>query len=628
MLLVALMLSMAATSATPSEQNEDASLCDDQYILVTKGDTLSRILLRTLGSYSSWREVAAYNKLEPPYKLEPGDVLDLPAVVLQKYETFSKSSIKKTASCATKIDLAGSDKSRLTENSDPPPASGQPAKKLLARPPELQKVVLARIIVEGNTVFSDSQLAIISDPYLNRPLRFSDLEQLRVDLTRAYTDRGYINTGAVLPNQEITDGQLVYRIVEGRLDDIEVSGTGRLKPGYVVGRIRAAAGEPFNTAKLQESFQLLLDDPLIERMDGQLVPQPETGQTNLKLVVTPSTPWLLNLTADNHGSPSVGKEQLGMAGSYLNPTGYGDRADYSVNVSPGRYNLSGSYSVPISARDTRLTIDFGTSNSTVIEEPLENIDIKSDSNNIGVSLSHPLTRSVAGSFKVGADVTVRDNRNTLLGEPFSFSAGEEDGESRVTAVRLWQDFNRRSSGQAIAFRSSFNFGLDAFGSTVHDDDLPDSEFLSWLGQARLLRNVQNGAGQFLLKANAQYANQLLLPLERFSLGGADSVRGFRKNQLVRDSALFLSAEYQYNFYQSPALGKWKVASFVDYGRGRNEGTDADRETLASAGVGLLWSKEGFSADLYIGHAIENVTNSAVGDLEDDGVHFRFSTIVF
>ena len=549
----------------------------------------------------------------------------------------SKSGVERSQSPSSGADPAATapaDKSRIAPEVIAPEVTAQepvvqePVKKLSNRPPDQPKLTLKRVLFEGNTALKDGELEALSEPYLNRPLRFSDLEQLRVDVTRAYTSKGYINSGAVLPDQKVDDGQLTYRIVEGRLDKIEVTGTGRLKPGYVANRVRFGAGEPFNSENLQESFQLLLDDPLIERMDGQLLPLPQAGQTSLKLRVTPSAPWLLNLTADNHGSPSVGAEQLTFAGTYLNPTGYGDSADLAVNFSPGRYNLSAAYSVPVTVRDTRVSIDLGTTNSTVVEAPLDDIDIESDSTSLGLSLSHPLRRNLQGSTRVGVDLTVRDNSNTLLGDPFSFSAGEEDGESRVSALRVWQDFTRRNTDQVIALRSSINLGIDAFGSTVHSDDRPDSEFVAWLGQAQFVRSYQEGIGQLLLRADAQIANEELLPLERFALGGAGSVRGYRKNQLVRDQAFFLSAEYRYTFNNSET-GIWQLAPFLDFGSGRNRGSeDDDSDTLFSIGAGLLWSKSRYNAELYIGQALEDVAGSTDNDLQDDGVHFRFSTRLF
>lgn len=499
-------------------------------------------------------------------------------------------------------------------------------RKLRVQPIEQPRLTLQRVDFQGNTVFTDEDLQEISRSYLNRPLRFSDLEQLRVDITRTYTDQGYLNSGALLPDQQVVDGVITYEIVEGSLDSIDISGNGRLRSSYVADRIRKGVGVPFNSKKLQESFQLLLDDPLIERMDGQLLPTVDAGRSRLRLKLTPAHPWSLDFTADNHGSPSVGSEQLGLNAGYLNPSGYGDRINLSLNVSPGRYSVSGAYSLPLSVRDTRITFDAGATNSTVVEEPLDDIDIESESTNLGVSLSHPLRRSLQRVFKVGADLTVRENSNFLLAQPFSFSAGEEDGESRVSALRIWQDYTRKTGNQVIALRSSFNFGVSAFGSTEHDDDRPDSEFVSWLGQAQFLRAFQDGDGQLLVRLDTQIANEPLLPLERFALGGAGSVRGYRKNQLVRDQAIFASAEYRYTFFNSAETGVWQVAPFVDYGNAQNRGSDGNEsDSLFSVGAGLLWSKTRYNAELYIGHAIEEVAAGTDSNLQDDGVHFRFST---
>ena len=209
--------------------------------------------------------------------------------------TFSESSrglVRKSAKPVPQTNATVEEVITADASEQPsPPDTVKPAKKILLRPPVQPKVVLKQVVFEGNTVISDSELESLSNPYLNKPLRFSDLEQLRTDITRIYTDRGYINSGVVLPDQKVNDGQLTYRVIEGQLNTIEVSGTGRLNEQYVAKRVRAAVGVPFNSEKLQEGFQLLLDDPLIERMDGQLLPQ--SGGTSLKLNVTPASPCLL-----------------------------------------------------------------------------------------------------------------------------------------------------------------------------------------------------------------------------------------------------------------------------------------------------------------------------------------------
>ena len=98
---------------------------------------------------------------------------------------------------------------------------------------------------------------------------------------------------------------------------------------------------------------------------------------------------------------------------------------------------------------------------------------------------------------------------------------------------------------------------------------------------------------------------------------------------MRDEALFASAEYRYTFYNSPEFGVWQVAPFLDFGIGRNRDSDDDSsDTLLSVGAGLLWNKSRYTAELYLGGAIEDVPESTDTNLQDEGIHFRFSTRLF
>ena len=64
-----------------------------------------------------------------------------------------------------------------------------------------------------------------------------ELEQLRQAISRYYVDRGYINSGALLPDDFYRDGIVHFRIVEGRVDQVRLQGLGRLRPSYVEERL-------------------------------------------------------------------------------------------------------------------------------------------------------------------------------------------------------------------------------------------------------------------------------------------------------------------------------------------------------------------------------------------------------
>ena len=80
----------------------------------------------------------------------------------------------------------------------PPPAE----RELL---PSL-RVFVREIRVVGNTVLPPEEISAVVAPYVNRELIAEDLEALRVALTLLYVNRGHINSGAILPDQAITEG--------------------------------------------------------------------------------------------------------------------------------------------------------------------------------------------------------------------------------------------------------------------------------------------------------------------------------------------------------------------------------------------------------------------------------------
>lgn len=499
---------------------------------------------------------------------------------------------------------------------------------------------LRGVAFEGNTVFSGQALAEVAKDFVGRKVTLADLEELRYQLTRYYTDRGYINSGVVLkPGQVVDDGIVVFRVWEGSLDEVQVSGAGRLRPAYVQDRIWPDAARPFNIRTLQERFQLLLRDPLIEQLNGELRPGAEPGSALLNLDVTRARPYGLSFGVDNHRPPSTGALRAYAAGVVRNLSGYGDALDLWLGVSEGGDDvladygideLFAGYSIPITARDSRLFVRFDRSDSAVIEEPLADLDIESETLSLELGLLHPVHRSLRRTVTLGITLARRENQTFLLGEPFPFSLGaEDDGESRVTVLRLSQELLDRTARHALALRSTLSFGIDAFGTTDHVQDLPDSRFFAWLGQAQYARRLGTRGAELILRGDLQLADDALLDLERFAVGGVRTVRGYRENELVRDNGYALSAELRYPVWRggrNNLLGdQLQIAAFTDFGTAWNEGESTHRDLLFSVGLGLLWKPtRRLYAGFYFAHAIEEPKPQQEHNLQDDGIHFAVS----
>ncbi len=495
--------------------------------------------------------------------------------------------------------------------------------------------VLNGVQFTGNSAFSDAELGEVVAPYIGRAVTVGDLEEIRFRLSRLYVDNGYVNSGAVIePGQRIDDGVVTFTLREGRLDATNISGTGWLRKDYVRKRLWPDPDETFNIGALQERFQLVLQDPLIERMNGSLRPGLTSGSSELDLVVDRALPIAFRIGTDNHRPPSTGAERLNVAGGVRNLTGLGDTVDLSLGYSRGADELSVGYMVPLTARDTRLTFGYAESENSVLEEPLDALDIDSEFRSFDFGLVHPVMRTLRRTFELGVSFSRRRVETFLDGDSFAFSppAPQDDeddnaGESLVSVVRLSQDFVNRGERQALALRSTFNIGIHAFNATRHDG-APDGQFFAWLGQMQYSRQLPLGGGRMIVRGDLQLANDELVPLERIAVGGARTVRGYRENELVRDNGYGLSLELR----QPVVLGKWvglaeasvlQLAPFMDYGTAWNRDQPRHRDHLHSVGLGLIATPHRrIYGELYWAYAIEGPVDKPEYDWQDDGIHFQ------
>jgi hypothetical protein len=109
-----------------------------------------------------------------------------------------------------------------------------------------------------------------------------------------------------------------------------------------------------------------------------------------------------------------------------------------------------------------------------------------------------------------------------------------------------------------------------------------------------LSRIQNLPGNFSLYGNlaGQWANEPLLNLEQFELGGYQSVRGYREGELYADTGWLGQAEVRSPYYWRGAsalkIGA-QITAFTDYGEGFEldpaPGEQAD-QSLWGAGLGF------------------------------------------
>jgi hemolysin activation/secretion protein len=469
---------------------------------------------------------------------------------------------------------------------EPSPSIPQSPEPIPGKVPETLRV--ERFEFEGNTAISDAELREATKEFTGRDISFAELFQARSKVTQLYIDRGYITSGALIPPQALQGGVVKIQVVEGSLEAINVTGTQRLDPNYVRSRIALGTTKPLNRERLLQALQLLQLNPLIKNLSAELAAGTQAGSSVLEVKVSEAKTGNVQISLDNNRAPSVGSFNRRIQVNEANLSGAGDNISVGYSNTDGSNGLDLSYTLPINARNGTLRFSYGTTSSNVIEPPFDRLDINASSRYYELSVRQPLMQTPSEEFAIGVTASRQESETSVLEIPFPLSLGADDnGRTKISALRFFQEWTKRTSSQVIAARSQLSFGLNTLGSTINENP-PDSRFFSWRGQAQWVRLLAPET-LFLIRGDMQLADRALVPLEQIGLGGQQSIRGYRQDVLLTDNAVLASAEVRVPVLRIP---KWsmlvQLAPFVDLGKAwNNEGRDdPDPSLLASLGLGL------------------------------------------
>jgi hemolysin activation/secretion protein len=505
-------------------------------------------------------------------------------------------------------------------------------------------VVIRDVEFDGNTAFSDEDLHDLVGPFLGRPLTPTDLDAIRFAITKLYIDHHFITSGAIIPEQDLTDGTLEIQIKEGDLTDVFVMENTRLRSSWFIDRLKYAGRAPLNFRTLQQSLQVLQTNPNIRRINAGLRPGLLPGEALMAIrVEEEENPWSYGVDVHNQRPPSTGAEQIELWTRSTNLTGVSDSFHARFGLLSGGFdepefsdldNLYLNYRRPLFADDTTLEILADQRDYVIIDEVFAPLDIEGETWRLAAGLRRPLLRRFDNEKSIHDEIWLslmleRTHSETyLLGTPFSINRGAVNGELDLAILRFGQEWTRRTASSVLALRSTLSFGLDALGSTDSRGE-PDSTFTSWNLSGQYLKRLRPRGDMILINGGFQWCDSPLPSQEQWTLGGRYTVRGYRENTLVRDNGAFLGVEYRYPIFDRREEHDWRLslAPFLDLGYGRNRGTP-DEEFLASVGLGLLLEyRDWLRGELYWGHDL-NPYQPQSGNLQDSGIHFRMTIAEF
>lgn len=422
----------------------------------------------------------------------------------------------------------------------------------------------------GNSVFSEAELRRVVERFIDLQLNLFDLNKAADAVTAFYRDGGFPIAVALVPAQRVDDGLVVIEVVEGRVGRLMIDGTQRYSSDYLRGYLKPVfEGEQVTMGQLERSLLLLNDLPGLTAR-ATLAPGQNRGETDLTLAVE-EKPAAFTVQVNNGGRKEAGAVRVELSADINNPLGIGDQLtlrDIRSSENLLRYQRFG-YSLPVGQDGLRFNVAGMQTNYRVAGNFVV-LDIKGEVSSYETSLSYPLVRSRTANVSTSAGYRSTSTGQSALSSPTS--AGTLSLFS-VGATSNWVEADSSATTLATVYSSNFK-------SNYHNE--PDALRGKLDLDLTRLTGISSRWDMFM-RANVVLGAGAMPDTEKFSLGGPDSVRGYRSSEYRGDRGFLTTLEFrrQFTVQNMPGI----LSAFQDYGGVDNTGF-AGEDKLSSIGSGV------------------------------------------
>lgn len=455
---------------------------------------------------------------------------------------------------------------------------------------------VASFRVRAATVFSEEELLrVLGAP--NRAMTLQEVQALVERITELYRSRGYIVARALIPAQDVRDGVVEVRVVEGRYERIDIANASEISEARIRGLLGGVREDAVVHGPTLERAVLLLSELAGIQPKATLEPGAQAGYTNLLLEIAPTRATEFDAGLDNGGSRFTGRYRLSAGAALNSPFKIGDRASARLITSGDRLlSVRLGYEAPLGSSGLR-------GNAYAYETPYElgeefaALDASGSARGVGGALFYPLLRSSERNFRIQGGGEARKLEDRIG----SFDIVNEKSV-RVLQLGGGGDFRDAfvdggiTAFQALATLGRLSLNTAALAETDAATAGTQGDFYKILLSAQRLQRI-TAALRLTLSYTAQLAADNLDSSEKFSVGGPTGVRAYPPGEAAGDDVHFAQGELHYN------AGSWLGGQltpmlFLEHARSRInhrtwEGfTGNNIRTLSAFGVGAEWSRFG------------------------------------
>ncbi|MAK55135.1 MAG: polymerase [Pusillimonas sp.] len=445
-------------------------------------------------------------------------------------------------------------------------------------------VTLGGLHFEGNTLFSDEELAAVAGPLTNQPYDLADISVISDRLTQHYQQVGFPFARAIVPAQALDNGGVLQiRVVEGRYGKVSALSDSHLASQAQPYLSALEPGAVIESGKLERATLLLNDLPGIE-VSPVIRPGAKVGTGDLDVTLSQGKRYSARVGLDNHGNYYSGQWRA-RAGLVMNsPFMLGDQISLDTLYTNEKLWLGQAmYSVPIGSNGLRGSVSYAQTTYSLANGFEGN---EGTARIAGVGLGYPLLRSQQTNINLSATWQYKRLRNSYF-----YGAASERYHSTGLPVSIGFDHRDGFGGGGVTYG-----GLTwTYGNLHKNDPVRRGAFNKINFDLVRLQALSENFSLFA-RFSGQWANKNLDSSESMSLGGPNSVRAYPLGESSGDEGWLTQIELRY------ALGDFTPYVFYDYGRMKMNAKPnqvallAPDETRAGAGFGLRYQNASWRVD--------------------------------
>lgn len=459
-----------------------------------------------------------------------------------------------------------------------------------------------KVRFQGNTVFSAQELLNII-AFKPSCIGLNSINNYLRIITNHYVGAGYVTSRAFLIPQDMSSGELVILIIEGKVEALRFNGQ---PASFLQHALPGLTGKVLNLRDIEQGLDQI---NRLSRYNAQikLPPGSKQGYSVVDIQSQENSAGTASLGFANNGQESTGETQLsanlgwGNALNMLDMWQLSASKSSELRTSKDAQNLSLSIDIPAGYWNVGYRTSYSDYKRTINNNSFK-FESTGRTNSHDFDIKRLFYRDSESKASLKLNVNHRKEKNYILGNLL------QTGSRRLSSASLSFDYSTRLAGGFLTLSPRYALGTDWFGGEEDSNKtsvMPKAQFskatLTASYSYPLSKTLRLGSTLF-----GQWSDDTLYGSQRLSIGGLHSVRGFKDVSISGDQGYYWRNDLNWSLGQLPYFGSVSAQLALDSGSIVKDSRDAlERGSLLGTSLSLNTRNSYVSTSLTLGAPLQS-----------------------